>query len=261
MRQPGYLEQSLRKRRDAGAKLLVAYVPGGYGEEWVEVVRAVAAAGADAIEIGIPFSDPVMDGPTIQEASELALSGGATPHAIIGALRHVDVDMPLAVMTYLNIFARTGYKRMAQWLAEAGVAAAIIPDLPLEEVGPWQAEAHASGLETVLLVGPTTPDARLVQICEQSEGFVYAVGLLGVTGERESLADSALVMARRCKQASEKPVLVGVGISTPEQAAQVCAVADGVVVGSALVRVLLEGGGVDGAMTLIGAFRERLDEG
>jgi tryptophan synthase alpha chain len=252
------LEAHLRAARERGEKLLVPYVTGGLGGDWLDVIRSVVAAGANAVEVGIPFSDPVMDGPTIQEASVQALAAGATPHGIVGALHDADVAVPLAVMTYLNIFARTGYKRMAEWLKEAGISAAILPDMPLEESGPWLAEAKAAGIETVMLAGPTTPDSRLPLICEASSGFVYAVGLLGVTGERESLASSALVMARRCKAVTDKPVLVGVGVSTPEQAAEVCEVADGVVIGSALIRRLLEGAGPEGAGELIAAFRKAI---
>ena len=133
----GTLETALRAGRDAGRKLLVPYVTGGYGTDWAEVVRAVADAGADAIEIGIPFSDPVMDGPVIQQASEEALRAGATPATILDELRDVDAGVPLAVMTYYNLAFHMGHERFAASLAEAGVAAAILPDLPLEEVGPW----------------------------------------------------------------------------------------------------------------------------
>jgi tryptophan synthase alpha chain len=256
----GRLETALRSARDDGRKLLVPYVTGGLGTDWIEVVRAIAAAGADAIEIGIPFSDPVMDGPTIQEASQRSLDVGTTPQSVITALATADVGVPLAVMTYLNIVARTGYRRMAQSLAAAGVAAAIIPDLPIDEAGDWAEEAAAAGIETVQLAAPTSPDARLVRICQASRGFVYAVGLLGVTGERTELASSALVIARRCRAVTDTPVLVGVGVSTAAQAQAICAEADGVVVGSALVRRLLDGEGPEGAGRFVGELRRGLDE-
>jgi tryptophan synthase alpha chain len=253
------LETALRRRRDGGHKLLVPYVTGGLGRDWLDVVRAIAAAGADAIEIGIPFSDPVMDGPVIQRASAEALSSGATPSGIIAALAGADAGVPLAVMTYYNIVLKSGHRRMASTLAEAGVSAAIVPDLPLEELGEWGDEADSAGIETVLLVAPTTPTDRLRAICARSRGFVYAVGVMGVTGERSSLGEAALRVARRCKAETDAPVLVGVGVSNPEQAREVVAVADGVVVGSALVHRLLEGAGPDGAASFVAELRAAID--
>lgn len=257
---PGGMEDRLRARRQAGAKLLVPYVTGGLGPDWTEVVEAVVAAGADAVEVGIPFSDPVMDGPVIQEASARALQAGATPEALLGELSALRVDAPLAVMTYYNLVYRGGHRRMAANLAEAGVAAAILPDLPLDEAGDWTAAADHFGVETVMLAAPTTTDTRLRAIAARSGGFVYGVGLMGVTGERAVLAASASVMARRLKAVTDKPVLIGVGISTPAQAVEACEVADGVVVGSALVRRLLDGDGPDGAAELVAAFRSALDQ-
>lgn len=257
--EPGALEVALRAGRDAGRKLLVPYVTGGYGTDWAEVVRAVADAGADAIEIGIPFSDPVMDGPVIQEASEKALADGATPVTILDELRTIDAGVPLAVMTYYNLAFHMGHERFASSLAEAGVAAAILPDLPLEEVGPWATAADAAGVETVLLAAPTAPDDRLPQVVARARGFVYAVGLLGVTGERDALAASSLVIARRLKAVTDKPVLVGVGVSTAQQAVEVSQVADGVVIGSALMRRVLEGQGPAGAGAFVAEVRAALD--
>jgi tryptophan synthase alpha chain len=257
--EPGALEATLREARDQGRKLLVPYVTGGLGDDWAECVRAVADAGADAVEVGIPFSDPVMDGPIIQEASERALRTGATPVSILEELSRLDAGIPVAVMTYYNIVFRAGLERFANDLVRSGVSGAIVPDVPLEEIGPWTYAADAAGVETVLLAAPTAPDERLPRICARSRGFVYAVGLLGVTGEREALADSATIIAKRLKAVTDTPVLVGVGVSTPEQAVEVCREADGVVVGSALVRRLLEGAGPEGAAELVGSFRKALD--
>jgi tryptophan synthase alpha chain len=219
----------------------------------------VADAGADAIEIGVPFSDPVMDGPVIQEASELALRAGATPVTIFDELRTIDAGVPIAVMTYYNLAFHMGHQRFAESLAAAGVSAAILPDLPLEEVGPWATAADAAGVETVLLAAPTAPDERLPLVCARARGFVYAVGLLGVTGERDALASSSLVIARRLKAITDKPVLVGVGVSSAAQAVEVCAEADGVVIGSALMRRVLEGVGPAGAGAFIAEVRTALD--
>ncbi|MDZ7734111.1 MAG: tryptophan synthase subunit alpha [Acidimicrobiia bacterium] len=157
---------------------------------------------------------------------------------------------------------RAGHERFARSpLAGTGVGRGDPARPPLEEVGPWAEAADAAGVETVLLAAPTAPDERLPRICARARGFVYGVGLLGVTGARAALADSALVIAERLKAVTDKPVLVGVGISTPEQAARVCTVADGVVVGSALVHRLLEGASPEEAAALVGGFREALDAG
>lgn len=255
------LEAHLRTARDAGRKLLVPYVTGGLDDEWIDVVRALAAAGADAIEVGIPFSDPVMDGPVIQAASVQAIARGATPEVILAALERADVEVPIVVMTYVNLIAHAGYRRMANRFAESGVTGAIVPDLPVDEAGEWLTESAAAGVDSVLLAAPTSTDARLELICANCRGFVYGVGLMGVTGERSELAGSAMTIAKRLKGVTDLPVLIGVGVSTPEQACTIAATSDGVVVGSALVRRLLDGAGPDGAGAFIGSIREALDRG
>ena len=252
------LESHLRARRATGAKLLVPYVTGGLGD-WVEVVRAAAAAGADAVEVGIPFSDPVMDGPTIQEASQRALAAGATPSGILAAARDLDIGIPLVAMAYYNTIHHAGHERFATELVDAGIDGAIVPDLPLDELDGWGDAADAAGVETVLLAAPTTPDDRLRAICERARGFVYGVSLLGVTGERERLAAQAETMGRRCKAMTDRPVLIGVGISTPEQAATAAGVADGVIVGSALMRRVLEDQGIDAVHAFVAELRKALD--
>jgi tryptophan synthase alpha chain len=257
----GALDARLRATRETGRKLLVPYVTGGF-TGWERTVEACAAAGADAIEVGIPFSDPVMDGPTIQEASERALAAGATPQGIVGALADLDTGgVPLVVMTYYNTVHRYGHERFARSLAAAGVAGAIVPDLPLEEIGPWADAADAAGVDTVLLAAPTGSDERLACICARSRGWVYGVGLLGVTGERAILARRALEIARRLKAITDKPVLIGIGVSDAAQAVEVASVADGVIVGSALVRRLLDGGGPGAAGAFVTELRAGLDAG
>jgi len=235
------LEQHLRARRSSGFKLLVPYITGGL-PGWEQAVRAAADAGADAIEIGIPFSDPVMDGPVIQEASQRALEAGATPISILHQARELEVGIPLAVMTYYNTVHHAGHERFANELLAAGIAAAIVPDLPLEEAGPWCEAADAAGIETVMLAAPTAPDSRLPKVCARARGFVYSVGLLGVTGERSSLASTATALAARLKAITDVPVLVGVGVSNAEQAYEAVQIADGVVQGASVVRRLLAHG-------------------
>jgi tryptophan synthase alpha chain len=255
------VESSLRARRDAGHKLLITYVTGGLCHGWRRLVEAMVAAGADAVEVGIPFSDPVMDGPTIQQASLEALQSGATPFGIVGELTDTEVSAPLVAMTYYNIAFRAGNERFARSLVEAGVRGAIIPDVPLEELDPWSDAAGEAGVETILLAAPVTPDDRLARICERSRGFVYGVNLMGVTGERSTLADSAAVLARRLKELTDKPVVMGFGVSSPEHAVEACREADGVVVASALMRAVLEGAGPEEVGEMVGLLRSALDRG
>jgi tryptophan synthase alpha chain len=253
------LEAHLRNGRDAGRKLLVPYVTGGITDGWTEVVEAVVAAGADAVEIGIPFSDPVMDGPTIQEASQRALRAGATPTAIIDSLGKLDVGVPLVAMTYYNIVFRTGHRRFARLLADNGVGGAVVPDVPLEELLDWSRAADDAGVATVLLAAPVTPDDRLARICDRSRGFVYGVSVMGVTGERAALATSAHVLAKRLKATTDKPVLIGFGVSTPEHAVELASESDGVITASVLMRKLLDGGGADDVAALVADMRAALD--
>jgi tryptophan synthase alpha chain len=255
------LESQLRAKRDAGRKLLVPYITAGVRDDWCNLVRGMADAGADAIEIGIPFSDPMIDGPIIQQASQMALDRGTTPTAVLDDVRALDVGVPLVVMTYCNIPFRAGYQRFAFQLAEAGIDGCIVPDLPLEESPPWCEAADTAGIETVMLAAPTAPDDRLPRICERVRGFVYAVALAGVTGERSELASSSVVIAKRLKAITDKPVIVGIGVSNPDQAVEVCQVADGVVVGSAVMRRIVEGAGLDEVLEFVSSLRGGLDRG
>ena len=237
----GPLEAALRAKRAAGRKLLVPYITGGY-PGWEDAIRAAAANGADAVEIGIPFSDPVMDGPVIQQASQAALDAGTTPGSVLERVPDLDVEIPLLVMTYYNLVHHDGHRRFAHRLVEAGVAGCILPDLPLEESEPWCRAADHEGVETVMLAAPTAPDERLPRIAARARGFVYSVGLLGVTGERDALAASATALAARVKAITDVPVLVGVGVSNAEQAYEATRVADGVIQGASVVRRLIEDG-------------------
>jgi len=253
------LETALRKQRAGGRKLLIPYLMGGMTDDWGQALAAVVAAGADAVEVGIPFSDPMMDGPVIQEAALLALQRGTVPGQVLDAIARADVTVPVAVMTYYNIVFRAGHKRMARSLVECGVSGAIIPDLPLEEMDPWADEADEAGVDTVLLVAPSSPDDRVERICARAKGFVYAVARMGVTGEQADVGGEARAVVERSRRYTDTPVCVGVGVSTPGQAAEVCEVADGVVVGSALVRRLLTGGGPEAAADFVGSLRAAID--
>jgi tryptophan synthase alpha chain len=253
------LEKELRNRRDRGRKLLIPYLMGGMTPDWGESLAAVVAAGADAVEVGIPFSDPMIDGPVIQEAALLALHRNTVPEDVLDGIARAEAPVPIAVMTYYNLVYRAGHKRMARSLAAAGVGGAILPDLPIEELEPWQVEADAAGVDTILLVAPSSPDERVARICARARGFVYAVARMGVTGERQSLGGEAAKVVERIRRHTDMPVCVGVGISTPDQAAEICEVADGVAVGSALVRRLIEGEGPEGAAAFVGSLRRAID--
>ncbi len=253
------LEKELRARRERGRKLLIPYLMGGMTEDWGQSLAAVIAAGADAVEVGIPFSDPMMDGPVVQEAALRALARGTTPDQVLDGIARAEAPVPVAVMTYYNIVYRAGHKRMARSLAAAGVRGAILPDLPVEEVGPWAAEADAAGIDTVLLVAPSSPPERVERICARAHGFVYAVARMAVTGEQADLGSQAAQVVERVRRYTDTPVCVGVGVSTPAQAAELCEVADGVVVGSALVRRLLEDGGPEAAASFVGSLRDAID--
>lgn len=237
----GRLEAHLREIRSAGRKALVPYITGGY-PGWEDAIRAAAANGADAVEIGIPFSDPVMDGPVIQQASQASLEAGTTPHTVLEAVPDLDVGIPLVVMTYYNLVHHDGHRRFAHRMVEAGISGCILPDLPLEESDPWTRAADHEGIETVMLAAPTAPDERLPRIAARARGFLYSVGLLGVTGERDSLAASATALAGRLKAITDVPVLVGVGVSNAQQAYEASRVADGVIQGASVVRRLMESG-------------------
>jgi tryptophan synthase alpha chain len=255
----GRIEREFRAKRAAGKKLLVPFITGGITADWPELVRAAASAGADCIEIGIPFSDPVMDGPVIQQASVLALERGTTPVSVLNDLVGIDIDVPMVAMTSYNVAFRAGHERFAAMLTDRGLSGAILPDLQLDESEDWRRVAIAAGLENVMLVAPTTPDERLVRICHASRGWVYGIGTMGVTGERATLAASAGVIAGRLKALTDRPVLVGIGVSNAAQAAEVVSVADGVIVGASLVRRILEGEGTQGVADYVGELRRGID--
>lgn len=255
----GPIESALLARRERGQKCLVPYITGGLGDNWLAALAAVIDGGADACEIGIPFSDPVMDGPVIQQANDIALEAGVTPESIAADLRGFESPIPLAFMTYYNIVFRMGHERFARMLNDCGVSGSILPDIPMDESQEWIAIADEMGVENVLFAAPTSPDDRLARTGAMARGFVYAVGLLGITGERDSLAASATRIAARTKQHTDMPVLVGVGIGSPEQAVEACSQADGVIIGSTVVRRLVEGQGPDSVRELISEYRAALD--
>jgi tryptophan synthase alpha chain len=256
----GALEKQLRAVRDGGAKVFVPYVTGGLPGVDAELLRGLEAAGADAIEVGIPHSDPIMDGGVIQEASRIALERGTRPHDVLRAVRDAALGVPVAVMTYVNPVYRRGFDAFCDELREAGISGAIVPDLPVDEAGAFGAAAGARGIDVVLLAAPGASAERLGAIATRARGFVYCVATYGVTGARGDLSATARDLVEELRPRTDLPLLVGVGIGTPEQAAEACAFADGVIVGSALVGRLLDDGS-GAALDLARSFRATIGGG
>ena len=252
------LERDLRDLRDSGRKLLVPYFMGGLTDDWTDHVAAAVHAGADAVEIGVPFSDPMMDGPVIQEAALRALARGTTLDSICDDLSRLGVTVPLLAMTYYNIVLHYGLERSAGKFASTGIRGAIIPDLALEETAPWIAACDAADVATVLLVAPSTPAERVERLAATSQGFVYASARMAVTGKSVGGGDGARVVAS-IRRTSDVPALIGIGIATPDQAKEAAVVSDGVIVGSAVVQVILDGGDASQMEAFIRAFRKAID--
>jgi len=251
------LEPALRKRLGAGGRAFVPYVTGGFPGVDPELLRELQDVGADAIEVGIPFSDPVMDGGVIQETSRVALGAGATPASILHTIEEAALDVPVVVMTYVNPVFRLGFDAFLGVAAGSGVAGAIVPDLPIDESAEWIAACERHLVAAVQLAAPGTASDRLAAIAAGSSGFVYCVATYGVTGAREALAGSARELVQRLRPLTDLPLLVGVGVGTPEQGAEVASFADGAIVGSALMARLLEGnraGLIDSARAFRGAL-------
>jgi tryptophan synthase alpha chain len=253
------LEVSLRALRDGGRKALVPYVVAGASPDWVRHVQAAALGGADAIEIGIPFSDPMMDGVVIQEAGLRALRAGTTLESVGRDLAALDTEIPLIAMTYYNIFLHYGLERSAGRLREFGISGAIVPDLSLEESHEWTVACAAHDVATIFLVAPSTPPSRVEEVTQHSEGFLYASARMAVTGASSDEGDAARVVAN-VRDVSDLPTYVGIGITLPEQAARTAMVSDGVIVGSALVKIILDGASAHHVEKFVRSFRDAIDE-
>jgi tryptophan synthase alpha chain len=224
-------------------------------ETSMAVAEAYVDAGADLIELGVPFSDPLADGPTIHAAATKALAAGANFETALEICESVAARAPVVFMVYSNmVLAHGGAAAFARRAAEAGAAGAIVPDLPLEEAGEVREALAAEGLDLVPLLAPTTPPERRARICAAAQGFVYLVSTVGTTGERAELPPGLADLVAATKADSQVPVAVGFGIGTPAQVAEVSDIADGVIVGSRLVRVAGEAGSATDAADAVGAF-------
>jgi tryptophan synthase alpha chain len=239
---------AFEKSRADGRAALVGYLPAGFPtvDRGIEAMRAMVDAGCDVIEVGLPYSDPVMDGPTIQAAAQRALQGGVRIRDVLRTVEAVAATgTPTLVMTYWNPVERYGVERFAADLASAGGAGLITPDLTPDSGAEWIAAADAHDLDKVFLIAPSSTDARVAMTTAACRGFVYAAAVMGVTGARATTSDLAGPLVARAKaavldQGTELPIAVGLGVSNGDQAAEVAAYADGVIVGSAFVRCLLD---------------------
>lgn len=252
------LESKLRQVRAEGAKALVPYFMAGVTPDWTDHVMAAAHAGATAIEIGLPFSDPMMDGVIIQEAALRSLNSGTTIEKVCGELADLDIDVPLVAMTYFNVFHHFGLERSLGSLREAGISGAIVPDLSYEESGEWRELSNQFDVANIFLVAPSTSTERAALLARETEGFCYASARMTVTG-KDTLGGFSISVVENIRQASDVPVFVGIGISTPEQAASAAKASDGAIVGSALVQTILDGASPQQTEQFIASFRKVID--
>lgn len=250
--------------REQGRAALIGYLPVGFPtvEGSLEAMRVIVEAGFDAVEIGVPYSDPVMDGPVIQDAAVRALAGGVRVRDTFTAVRAVsEAGAAALVMSYWNLVLRHGVERFASELAEAGGAGLITPDLIPDEAAEWIAAADRHGLDRVFLVAPSSTPERLARVTRECRGFVYATAVMGVTGARSTVDDAAADLVARTRAVTDLPVCVGLGVSTGEQAAQIGSFADGVIVGSALVRCLTEAPSTQEGLARLRAVATELADG
>lgn len=234
------LEALFERTRSENRAALIGFIPAGFPsfEGGVEIIRAMIDGGVDAIEVGFPYSDPVMDGPIIQAASEQSLAQGTTAHDVMATVAAVSPYAPTLIMTYWNPIERYGVGAFVSDLNHAGGSGVITPDLTVEESASWLTATLEHGRNRIFVVAPSTSDERLEKVVSATSGFIYAASLMGVTGTRTSVSSGAQELVTRLRRITEKPIAVGLGVSTPEQAHEVAQYADGVIVGSAFIRAI-----------------------
>ena len=251
------LEDLFVRVRAENRAALIAYIPAGFPSKdgCTKAIRALVAAGVDAIEIGFPYSDPVMDGPTIQEAADISLKAGTNAADVFAALKVAsDSGIPAVVMTYWNPIEKYGVDKFAESIAANGGSGVITPDLPIEESSQWLEAVSSHKINPIYVVAPSSSDSRVAQVTAKTGGFVYAASIMGVTGARTSLSVDAADLVRRIRAATPLPVAVGLGVSTREQAREVAGYADGVIVGSAFIRLLLNATSEESGLIAISAL-------
>jgi tryptophan synthase alpha chain len=256
------VEAALGAARAAGRPILVTYVTGGIRDDWTGLLAAMIDAGADAVEIGLPFSDPMLDGPIIQQASAAAITRGATADSILAQLGNgAGRGVPLIAMAYANHAYRRGTASYCRALAHAGIGGTIIPDLPVGEAGDYLGAAEAAGLDATLMVTPATPDEQIRLIAGRSRGFLYVMSVMATTGPARERDDSGgWAVAAGARRHTQRPVLIGFGIDTPCRAAAAAQHADGVVVASALMRQVLDGATAGDVSRAVAGLRSALDQ-
>ncbi|MEU3652593.1 tryptophan synthase subunit alpha [Streptomyces sp. NPDC032161] len=259
------LSSTLARAKSENRAALIAYLPAGFPtvDGAIAAVKEVVAGGADIVEVGLPHSDPVLDGPVIQTADDIALRGGVRIADVMRTVReaHEATGAPILVMTYWNPIDRYGVERFTAELAEAGGAGCILPDLPVQESALWREHADERGLATVFVVAPSSKDERLSTITAAGSGFVYAASLMGVTGTRESVGEQAQDLVERTRATTSLPVCVGLGVSNARQAAEVAGFADGVIVGSAFVKGMLDAPDEEAGLAAVRTLAGELAEG
>ena len=258
------LEDLFTKVRSEDRAALIAYIPAGFPTQdgCKKVIDAFIAGGVDAIEIGFPYSDPVMDGPTIQAAADRALSQGTGAAEVFDALKYAtDQGIPSVVMTYWNPIEKYGVEKFADAIHSNGGSGVITPDLTIEESSRWKSAVESSEINPIYVVAPSTTDARLDQVTSRCGGFIYAASLMGVTGTRTSVSTGAADLVSRIRKSSKTPVAVGLGVSTREQAKGVAAYADGVIVGSAFINKLLEAPNEESGLQAVQELAAELSKG
>ena len=237
------LDAVMAQVRAENRAALIAYIPAGFPSQagCAKAIQALAAAGVDAIEIGFPYSDPVMDGPVIQEAADISLRGGTNAADVFAALKVASsTGVAAVVMTYWNPIAKYGVEKFAQSIADNGGSGVITPDLTIEESDSWIAATKKSAINPIYVVAPSTKDERLKSVTAKTGGFVYAASMMGVTGTRDAVASTASELVARVRTVTNLPISVGLGVSTREQAKSLAVYADGVIVGSAFIKLLLD---------------------
>jgi tryptophan synthase alpha chain len=256
------VETALRQARTAGRPSLVTYVTGGIREDWTDLLTAMIEAGADAVEIGLPFSDPMLDGRTIQQASAAAIGRGGSPAAILHQLSAAAAaGIPLIAMTYANHAYSRGLPAFCRQLADAGLSGVIIPDLPAIEAGDYLEAAGQAGLDATLMITPATGPEEIKAIAARTRGFLYVMSVMATTGNARVTDDTARwAVAARARRHSPRPVLIGFGIDTPARAAIAARHADGVIVASALMRRVLDGASSADIGRDVAALRTALDQ-
>lgn len=258
------LSEAFARAQAEDRAALIAYLPAGFPDVdgSVELILAMIRSGADVIEVGLPYSDPLMDGPVIQAAVDMALAAGTTTDVVLDVVRRVSGHgAAILVMSYWNPIERYGVERFASALAEAGGVGVITPDLTPEEAGPWISATDAHGIDRIFLIAPSSTDDRIGVVAGVTSGFVYAASTMGVTGARTTLGAAAGALVQRARALTSLPIAVGVGVSTAEQARDVAAYADGVIVGSAFIRDVLATSDQTAAVEAVSTLTRDLAQG